>query len=106
MAPVCKFLPVAYVPQAGAGAAQSCNFTTGLRVRADLIMSINIFRKLVQRIREEFEDAPDLRMTISEAARFFALDLATCERVLTQLLRDGFLAMGVDQRYGLVAAMC
>ena len=64
------------------------------------------FRKLVQRIREEFEDAPDLRMTVSEAARFFALDLATCERVLMQLLSEGFLTRGADQRYRLVAAAC
>jgi DNA-binding IclR family transcriptional regulator len=59
------------------------------------------FRKLVQRIREEFENAPDLRMTICEAARFFALDLATCERVLVELLRAGSVTRGQDQRYGL-----
>ena len=58
------------------------------------------FRKLVQRIREEFENAPDLRMTISEAARFFALDFATCERVLAELLRSGSVTRGTDQRYG------
>jgi len=57
------------------------------------------FRKLVQRIREEFEDAPGLRVTLSEAARFWALDLATCERVLTELLSAGFLARGADERY-------
>jgi hypothetical protein len=98
MAPVCGFLPVAYAPQAGA-----LVYGTDLRVQASLMMSTNVFRKLVQWIREEFEDAPDLRMTVSEAARFFALDLATCERVLTELLRDGFLARGMDQRYGLIA---
>ena len=96
MAPVCGFLPVAYAPQAGASS----------NVQTSLIMSTSMFRKLVQWIREEFEDAPDLRMTINEAARFFALDLATCERVLTELLRDGFLARGIDQRYGLIAAVC
>lgn len=57
------------------------------------------FRKLVQRIREEFEDAPGLRMTLSEAARFWGLDLATCERVLSDLLAAGFLTRGDDQRY-------
>ena len=60
------------------------------------------FRKLVQRIREEFEDAPNLRMTVSEAARYWALDFATCERVLKELLRTGFLARGADERYGQV----
>ncbi|HEY6614205.1 MAG TPA: hypothetical protein VIZ32_06780 [Vicinamibacterales bacterium] len=62
-----------------------------------------LFRKLVQRIREEFEDAPNLRMTVSEAARFWGLDFATCERVLAELLRAGFLARGPDERFGQVA---
>ena len=61
------------------------------------------FRKLVQRIREEFEDAPNIRMTVSEGARFWGLDFATCERVLTELLRAGFLARGADERYSQVA---
>jgi DNA-binding IclR family transcriptional regulator len=60
------------------------------------------FRKLVQRIREEFDDCPDLRMTVTEAARFWGLDRATCERVLAELLRTGFLARGPDDRYRLV----
>jgi DNA-binding IclR family transcriptional regulator len=41
-------------------------------------------------------------MTVSEAARFWALDFATCEHVLKELLRTGFLARGPDERYGLV----
>jgi DNA-binding IclR family transcriptional regulator len=57
------------------------------------------FRKLVQRIREEFENAPDLRMTVGEAARFFGLDFVTCERVLAELLRTGFVSRGADERY-------
>jgi Fic family protein len=56
-------------------------------------------RLLVQRIREEFEEIPGLRFTVAEAARFWALDLATCERVLAQLLSSGFLARGADDRY-------
>ena len=57
------------------------------------------FRKLVQRIREEFEEAPDLRITVTEGARFWGLDLSTCKRVLTELLQVGFLAQGPDARY-------
>ena len=60
------------------------------------------FRKLVQWIREEFEAAPDLRLTTREAAAFLGLDLATCERVLVQLFRAGFLAQGPDGRFGAV----
>jgi DNA-binding IclR family transcriptional regulator len=65
-------------------------------------MGTSFFPKLVQRIREEFEDAPHLRMSVSEAARFWGLDLATCERVLSELLRVGFVIRGADQRYSCV----
>ena len=65
-------------------------------------MPAQLFRKLVQRIREEFDDAPNLRMTVTEAARFWGLDFATCEGVLKELLRTGYLARGPDERYGQV----
>ena len=60
---------------------------------------IMFFGKLVKRIREEFEAFPDLRLTVTEAAGFWALDRMTCERVLAELLRAGFLARGPDDRY-------
>jgi hypothetical protein len=63
------------------------------------LMELKSFRKLVQWIREEFEAAPGLRLTTREAAAFLGLDLATCERVLLQLLRAGFLAQGPDGRF-------
>ena len=55
--------------------------------------------KLIQRIREEFEEFPGLRVSVTEAARFWGLDLATCEAILKELLAIGFLAEGTDQRY-------
>jgi hypothetical protein len=55
--------------------------------------------KLAQRIREEFEESPGLRVTIDEGARFWGLDEDVCELVLAELLSDGFLARGSDQRY-------
>lgn len=67
---------------------------------AGTLIEMKSFRKLVQWIREEFEAAPDLRLTTREAAAFLGLDLATCERVLVQLLRAGHLAQGADGRYG------
>jgi hypothetical protein len=54
---------------------------------------------LVQRIREEFEEAPGLRVTVKEASRFWALDEETCGQVLEQLFAAGFLARGGDGRY-------
>jgi hypothetical protein len=70
---------------------------------AGTLMEMKSFRKLVQWIREEFEAAPDLRLTTREAAAFLGLDLATCERVLSQLLRAGVLAQAVDGRFRAVA---
>ena len=55
--------------------------------------------KLVQRLREEFEEAPGLRLTIGEAARYWGLDEPTCARVLGTLSSDGFLIKGADGRY-------
>jgi hypothetical protein len=62
------------------------------------------FRKLVQRLREEFEDLPGLRLTVREAARFWALDEVTCGRVLAALTAQGFLARGIDGRFQMYAA--
>jgi hypothetical protein len=62
------------------------------------------FRKIVQRIREEFEETPGLRLTVGEASRFWGLDRGTCELVLLQLALDGFLAEGRDRRFQVYAA--
>jgi hypothetical protein len=62
-------------------------------------MSAFTFRKLVQRIREELEALPDFRMTASEAARFWGLDLATCWQVLTELRLRGVVSRDADCRY-------
>lgn len=56
--------------------------------------------KLMQRIREEFEDAPYLRFTVDEAAKFWGLDSAVCAQVMSGLVATGFLAGGLDHRFG------
>ena len=58
------------------------------------------FHKLVQRIREEFDYFPGLRLSAAEAARFWALDLALCQRVLKELQIAGFLMRDGNERYG------
>ena len=55
--------------------------------------------KLVQRIQEEFDEAPGLEITVNEGARFWALDAETCERVLTRLHETGFLVKTHDEHY-------
>ena len=57
--------------------------------------------KLAQRIREEFEEAPGLRVNVREGARFWGLDEQTCEQVLRYLFAAGFLALGADRRYAM-----
>ena len=59
------------------------------------------FGKLVQRIREEFDYFPGLRVSVCEAARFWYLDVATSQRVLSELLAAGFLVRDGNQRYTL-----
>ena len=56
--------------------------------------------KLIQRIREEFEEAPWLRFTVGEAAQFWGLDTDTCEQVFASLITEGFLGGGMDDRFG------
>jgi hypothetical protein len=56
-------------------------------------------RKLIQRVREEFEEIPGLRFTVQEAARFWALDEDTCESILLNLAAAGFLARVSDSRF-------
>ena len=56
--------------------------------------------KLIQRIREEFEEAPWLRFNVDEAAQFWGLDAEVSEQVLARLSETGFLAAGLDQRFG------
>ena len=60
-------------------------------------------RKMVQRIREEFDEIPGLRLTAREASCFWAIDEATCELVFAELALQGFLAQGVDDRFQVYA---
>ena len=83
-APACRFMPFIDTAQARA---------------ADTVRSSWHFHKLVQWIREEFEAAPDLRLTTREAAAFLGLDLDTCDRVLSRLLTVGALTRGPDGRF-------
>ena len=55
--------------------------------------------KLSQRIREEFEEAPGLQVTIAEGPRFWALDLDTCAHVLASLFDSGFLVRARGGRF-------
>jgi hypothetical protein len=46
---------------------------------------------LVQRARGESREMPGLRLTFAQACRLWDMDAASCEAVLTRLVRDGIL---------------
>jgi hypothetical protein len=58
-----------------------------------------ILQKLIQHIREEFEEAPGLALTVPEAARFWGIDELTCEQILGRLRTIGFLTRDGERRY-------
>lgn len=54
---------------------------------------------LLRRIRSEFLEMPGLRLTPAQAARLWALDRPTSERVLDGLTVTGFLLKSRDGAY-------
>jgi hypothetical protein len=57
------------------------------------------FVKLVQRIREEFDEAPGLEVDVDQGARFWALDPFICKLVLARLHSLNFLVKTPSGRY-------
>jgi hypothetical protein len=54
---------------------------------------------LLSRVRSEFLEMPGLRLTALQAARLWALDRHTCERILERLMRAGFLLRNRNGAY-------
>jgi len=46
---------------------------------------------LVARVRGEYFEMPGLRVTFAQACRLWQVDVSTCELLLDQLVREGFL---------------
>jgi hypothetical protein len=51
---------------------------------------------LFLRIRSEYREMPGLRLTLSQAAHMWQLDVRACEAVLLALVEEGFLARTED----------
>ena len=49
------------------------------------------FESLVARVRGEYHEMPGLRLTFRQACRLWQIDASTCQMLLEQLVRDGFL---------------
>ena len=58
-------------------------------------------QKLVERVRREFSDMRGLSPTLAQARRLFHLADQECYEIFAQLLQEGFLKFGADQRYRL-----
>ena len=58
-------------------------------------------QKLVERVRREFSDLRGLSPTMPQARRLFHLAQDECFEIFAQLLQEGFLDLGADERYRL-----
>lgn len=54
---------------------------------------------LFHRVRGEFLEMPCLRLTLAQAARLWALDRSTSEKILAGLTSSGFLARTPEGAY-------
>jgi hypothetical protein len=54
---------------------------------------------LIVRIRGEYREMPGLRLTLAQACRLWQVDVATCETLLEQLVREAFLHRTDDGAY-------
>jgi hypothetical protein len=58
-------------------------------------------QKLVERVRREFSDMRGFSPTLAQARRLFHLADQECYDIFAQLLQEGFLDFGADERYRL-----
>jgi hypothetical protein len=58
---------------------------------------------LVARVRGEYSEMPGLRLTFAQACRLWQVDMSTCEMLLDQLVREGFLCR-TDSGFYIAAA--
>jgi DNA-binding IclR family transcriptional regulator len=54
---------------------------------------------LLARIRGEYREMPGLRLTFVQACRLWQMDAPTCQTLLEQLVREGFLSETEDGSY-------
>jgi DNA-binding IclR family transcriptional regulator len=64
--------------------------------------SVRFAMDLTRRLQAEYREAPGLKLTVAQGARFWGLDPATCERALQKLEKAGFLSRCEDGSYRLL----
>lgn len=62
-------------------------------------MSTIVSSDILEVIRDEYEEMPELRLTLMQAARLWDLDLATARALLDEFVREGFLTRTPAGRY-------
>ena len=62
-----------------------------------------IDRAVLTRIRREYVEMPDLRLTGRQASRLWNLDQAACQAILNALIQDHFLSQTADGSYVLAS---
>ena len=67
--------------------------------RGDCAVHEDGITPILHRVRSEFLEMPGLRLTPAQAARLWALDRATSERILDGLTAAGFLARNREGAY-------
>lgn len=67
-------------------------------------MSMTVTSGIVDIIRGEYQEMPELRLTPAQAARLWNLDISVVRVVLDDLVRSGFLSRWPNGQYGRTGA--
>jgi hypothetical protein len=71
---------------------------------APMPTNANVDGDLLTRIRMEYIEMPDLRLTGRQASRLWNLDQTACDAILATLIQDHFLSRTVDGSYVIAGA--
>ena len=59
-------------------------------------------QETINRVRAEYLEMPELRLTLAQIQRFCGVDATICEAVVAGLVDAGFLRVTPDERYARV----
>jgi response regulator of citrate/malate metabolism len=64
-----------------------------------MAMSALLQQQVLNRIRAEFEEMPDMKLTIEQIQRLCGVNRSLCEAALESLVQAHFLCVTSDRRY-------
>lgn len=67
-------------------------------------MSVTLTSDILEIIRSEYEEMPELRLTVAQAGRLWNLDTFIAQALLDGLVQNRFLSLTPDGRYGRLSA--